>query len=128
MVLWYTVRVWKSQAPVRVKVGTVVLAAVLVNPHLIIYDLTLLALPLLWFGAYMQEPVRRGRSEPYWTAVYWLFVLTFVPTAAAIGLQASVFVMLSVLALVSRAVHAESPIVAPVDLEAPITARAQAVR
>ena len=124
IVLWYTVRVWKSQSPVRVKLGTVVLASVLVNPHLIVYDLTVLVLPLLWFGAYMQEPVRRERSTPYWMAVYWLFAVTFIPTAAAIGLQASVVVMLGLLALVSRAVHDESTIISPVDIEAPAPARA----
>jgi hypothetical protein len=124
IVLWYTVRMWKSRAPVRVKLGTVVLASVLVNPHLIIYDLTVLALPLRWFGAYMQEPVRRERAASYWMAVYWLFAVTFVPTAAAVGLQASVFVMLGLLALVSRAVQGESSLVAPVDTEARLTAHA----
>ncbi len=124
IVLWYTVRVWKSQAPVRVKLGTVVLASVLVNPHLIIYDLTVLVLPLLWFGAYMQEPGRRERAASYWMAVYWLFALTFVPTAAAIGLQASVVVMLGLLVLVSRAVQDESSAVSPVDIEARLTAHA----
>ena len=43
--LWYTVRLWRSQAPVRVRLGAVVLASALVNPHMIIYDLTVLALP-----------------------------------------------------------------------------------
>jgi hypothetical protein len=76
---------------------------------MIIYDLTVLALPLLWFGAYLQEPSRREQGERYWTAVYWLFVLTFVPTAAAIGVQASVFVMCGLLMLVVRAVEADSP-------------------
>jgi hypothetical protein len=47
---------WKSQAPLRVRLGTVILAAALVNPHVIIYDLTVLALHLLWFGAPMQGP------------------------------------------------------------------------
>jgi hypothetical protein len=107
IVLWYTVRAWKSQAPIRVRLGVVVLAATLVNPHVIIYDLTVLVLPLLWFGSYMAEPARRKDAEPYWTTVYWLFVLTFIPTAAAIGLQASVFVMVGLLVLMSRAIRAE---------------------
>ena len=125
IVLWLTVRVWKSHAPVRVRLGTVVLASALVNPHMIIYDLTVLALPLLWFGAYLQEPARREQGERYWTAVYWLFVLTFMPTAAAIGVQASVFVMCGLLMLVVRAVEADpAPLVRRVDINAPVTARA----
>jgi hypothetical protein len=108
LVLWYTVRVWKSRAPLGVRLGVVVLASVLVNPHMIIYDLTVLALPLVWFGAYMQEPARREQAEPYWMLVYWLFVTTFMPTAAVIGVQASVFVMCAVLILVDGAVQADT--------------------
>jgi hypothetical protein len=108
IVLWYTVRAWKSDAPIRVRLGVVILAATLVNPHVIIYDLTVLALPLVWFGSFMQEPARAREARLYWTAVYWLFVLTFMPTAAAIGLQASVFVMVGLLILVSRAIQADA--------------------
>jgi len=120
IVLWFTVRAWKSQAPIRVRLGVVVLAATLVNPHVIIYDLTVLVLPLLWFGSYMAEPARREHSEPYWTAVYWLFVLTFIPTAAAIGLQASVFVMTALLVLVCRAIQADA--ITPVSINERIAA------
>jgi hypothetical protein len=108
IVLWYTVRTWKSPAPLGVRLGVVVLASALVNPHMIIYDLTVLALPLVWFGAYMQEPARREQAEPYWMLVYWLFVTTFIPTAAAIGVQASVFVMCALLILVDRAVQTDT--------------------
>jgi hypothetical protein len=109
IVLSFTVRAWKSDAPLRVRLGVVVLAATLVNPHVIIYDLTVLVLPLIWFGSYMQEPARREEAGAYWTAVYWLFVLTFMPTAAVIPLQASVFVMVGLLVIVSRAIHADVP-------------------
>jgi hypothetical protein len=109
IVLWFTVRAWKSDAPLRVRLGVVVLAATLVNPHVIIYDLTVLVLPLIWFGSYMQEPARREEAGAYWMAVYWLFVLTFMPTAAVIPLQASVFVMVGLLVIVSRAIHADVP-------------------
>ena len=102
--LWYTVRVWRSDAPVRVRLGTVMLAAVLVNPHLIIYDATVLALPLVWFGAYMQEPVRREHAWPFWVTVYWLFATLFAPTAVVIGLQVSVVLMMLMVVLVMREV------------------------
>jgi alpha-1,2-mannosyltransferase len=121
LVLWYTVRAWKSRAPLRVRLGVVVLASALVNPHMIIYDLTVLALPLVWFGAYMQEPARR-HSGPYWMLVYWLFVTTFMPTAAAIGVQISVFVMAALLMVVSRAVHAEAAALNPAHPNARLAA------
>ena len=104
VVLWYAAGVWRSNAPLRVRLGIVILASVLVNPHLIIYDATVLALPLLWFGAYMHEPERRAIAPPFWITVYWLFASLFAPTAAAIGVQVSVVLMLMLIVLVSRAV------------------------
>jgi Glycosyltransferase family 87 len=121
IVLWYTVRAWKSRAPLRVRLGVVVLASALVNPHMIVYDLTVLALPLVWFGAYMQEPARRN-AGPYWMLVYWLFVTTFMPTAAAIGVQISVFVMAALLMVVSRAVHAAAGALNPAHPNARLAA------
>lgn len=115
IVLWYTVRAWRSQAPLRVRLGVVVLAAALVNPHMIIYDLTVLALPIIWFGAYMQEPARQKHASTYWMLVYWLFVTTFMPTAAAIGLQASVFIMVALLVLIVRAAQDDATAVSPAD-------------
>ena len=104
VVLWYTARVWRSDAPLRVRLGIVMLASVLVNPHLIIYDATVLVLPLLWFGAYMHEAERCPVAAPFWITVYWLFASLFAPTAAAIGLQVSVVLMVMLIVLVSRAV------------------------
>lgn len=101
IVLWYTVRVWKSDAPVRVRLGVVMLASLLVNPHVIVYDATLLVLPLLWFGAYMLE--NNPASAPaFGTLVYWLFAALFMPTAAAIGVQASVPLMMGLLVWMTR--------------------------
>ena len=71
LVLWYTVRVWKSDAPVRVRVGIVILASLLVNPHVIVYDVTLLALPLIWFGAYMLEPQRQEHAPTGSQILFW---------------------------------------------------------
>jgi hypothetical protein len=103
IVLWYTVRVWQSDAPIRVRVGTVILASVLVNPHVIIYDATVLALPLIWFAAYMREEARDGSATNFWKTVCWLFLALLIPTSWAIGLQASVLLMVWLLVLVKRA-------------------------
>ena len=100
------------------------LSSAIVNPHMIVYDLTVLALPLIWFGSYMQEPPRRDDARPYWTTVYWLFALTFMPTAAVIGLQASVFVMVGLLVLVSRAIQADAITHAPATIDNQIAASA----
>ncbi|HLG57309.1 MAG TPA: glycosyltransferase family 87 protein [Vicinamibacterales bacterium] len=101
-VLWYTVRVWKSDTPVRVRLGIVILASVLVNPHVIVYDVTLLVLPLIWFGAYMRGPERHARAPVFGATVYWLFAALFIPTAALIGVQMSVPLMMWLLVFVTR--------------------------
>ena len=102
VVLWYSVRVWKSHAPLHVRLGVVILASLLVNPHVIVYDVTLLALPLIWFAAFMLEDDRRAQAPAFGVLVYWLFGALFIPTAAAIGLQMSVPLMMGLLVFVAR--------------------------
>ena len=102
VVLWRTTRAWSGDAPVAVRLGLAILASVLVNPHLIVYDAAILVLPLLWFGAWY---VQRGDPVGLNTfgAVTYALVLTFlVPTAALIYLQLSVIVMLGLCAIVTR--------------------------
>ena len=102
-VLWHTARVWRSDAPTSVRVGTVILASVLVNPHVIVYDATVLAMPLIWFAAYMRDDARRSFAPSFWKIVCWLFAAFFVPTSSAIGLQVSVLLMVWLLVLIKRA-------------------------
>jgi hypothetical protein len=102
IVLAFTIRVWKSGAPMRVRFGTVILASVLVNPHLIVYDATVLALPLLWFSAYVLAHNRPRHQATFWASVYWLFVAFLAPSAAAIGVQISVLLMMWLLAVIAR--------------------------
>jgi hypothetical protein len=81
-----------------------------------------LALPLVWFGAFMQDSARREQAGHYWMLVYWVFVTTFIPTAAAIGIQASVFLMAVLLIVVSRAALAHANTLNPADINARIAA------
>jgi len=101
-VLWGTARVWRSGAPLHVRLGVVIFASGLVNPHFQIYDVTILALPLLWLGAFMQEPARHERSAWYWKAVFWLFAALFIQSAINVPLYASVVLMMGLFALVVR--------------------------
>ena len=114
LVLWYTVRVWKSDAPVRVRLGVVMLASLLVNPHVIVYDVTMLALPLIWFGGYMLEPQRQEYAPAFGLLVYWLFVALLFPTARLIGIQASVLLMMGMLMWMSRVALTTTPTAATV--------------
>jgi len=94
MVLTYVVMIWRSQAPVRLRVGMVIVASVLVSPHLIIYDAAILALPLIWFAAYVQERSDRINTAIFGAGIYWLFVMLLLPSAAAVGVQLSVPIMM----------------------------------
>jgi hypothetical protein len=69
---------------------------------LIVYDATVLVLPLIWFGAYVQERGPSPEAARFWTCVYWLFVTLLAPTAAAIAIQVSVLVMIRLLVLITR--------------------------
>jgi alpha-1,2-mannosyltransferase len=89
-VLWCTVRAWRPGSPVRMRMAIVMLASVLVNPHLIVYDAAILALPLLWIGAFVTG---QPRARAYWLAVYALFAFSLAPTALLVGLQISVLVI-----------------------------------
>ena len=102
------VKLWKSGAPLRVRLGVLILGSVLVNPHLIVYDAAVLALPLIWFGGYVQERAPRADAVKYWTIVYWLYVTFLAPTAAAIGVQASVILMALLIVVITRIVASDS--------------------
>jgi hypothetical protein len=86
------VLVWRSIAEWRVRFGVLVLASVLVSPHVGIYDLALLALPAVWLGGWMEEsglPV-----DGFWQRSYWIAAATLVPTAAFLRIQLSVVLMI----------------------------------
>ena len=93
--------------PLRVRLGVVIFASGLVNPHFQIYDVAILALPLLWLGAFMEEPLRHERSEWYWKGVFWLFAALFIQTAINKPLYASVVLMMGLFALVVREIIAD---------------------
>jgi hypothetical protein len=76
-----------------VRLGLLIVATVLVSPHLTIYDATVLALPLLWLGAWVGTEPRADRPAMYWSTVYWLFVTLLLPTALLIRVQISVLIL-----------------------------------
>ena len=52
LVIFRTIQVWRSSAPISVRMGVLVLASVLVNPHVFVYDATVLAPVLVWFAGW----------------------------------------------------------------------------
>jgi hypothetical protein len=113
LVLVATARAWISAVPVHVRVGIVALAAVLVSPHLIVYDALLLALPLLWCGAWV-EAGRGPARRPFWLAVYGLFLglwlmmpaaVAIGPAAATVSTLAGVLILFWIFLIIVRSVN-----------------------
>jgi hypothetical protein len=86
------VKTWRVRAPLEARFGLLGIATVLVSPHLFVYDVALLVLPIIWLGAWVERAARSLRVE-YWHSVYGLFVFLLVPTARMIYVQVSVLLM-----------------------------------
>ena len=98
-------RRWSSPTPLELRFGFVVLATVLVNPHLFGYDAVILVLPILWFGGWL-EATASPLSRNFWQAVYLLSLMLLLPTALLLRVQGSVLVMLWMFVRMARAVRA----------------------
>jgi hypothetical protein len=91
LVIWWTWRLWRVSSSWRVKMGALVLASVLVNPHVYAYDLSVLVLPGLWLGGWFVA--REAQSWWFWRTAYALIVACLFPTAAFLPVQLSVILM-----------------------------------
>jgi hypothetical protein len=99
LVLVAMVRVCRTQVPVRLYMAVVILASVLVNPHVYVYDGVVLALPFIWLGEW-----RLGRGEgrlyAYHALGFWLAAILMMPLTLALGSLAAVSVtVIAVVAL-----------------------------
>jgi hypothetical protein len=108
LVLWTAARVWCLPAPLRLRLSAVIIASVLVSPHLMVYDATVLALPLIWMSAAVREMRQPDEASWAWAAIYLLFATLLAPTAAIIGVQLSVLLLLGLFVLVTRLCHESS--------------------
>jgi hypothetical protein len=95
-----TVWVWRRAQPWRIRLGVLVLASALVNPHLTIYDATLVVLPIIWIGGWLLE--HQTQTDWYWQRVYWLGVAFLIPTAAVVKVQLSPILMAVLFAKIVR--------------------------
>jgi hypothetical protein len=104
IVLFHAVRLWSPRLPAAVRLSSLLIATVLVSPHLGVYDLTVLVLALLWLGGWVE---RQRETHPtlcrvFWSWTYVLFVVLLVPIAALIRLQPSVLLLTSLFVFIAR--------------------------
>jgi hypothetical protein len=104
VVIGRTIHVWRSVAPVGVRTAVLVIASALVDPHLTIYDATVLALPFVLLGGWVQQSERPGLAHVFWPTVYGLFLTYLFPTALLIRVQLSVLLLGWFFIVVTRSV------------------------
>ncbi|MGH9255282.1 MAG: glycosyltransferase family 87 protein [Vicinamibacterales bacterium] len=110
LVIVKTIRVWRSNAPLSVRTGVLVLASVLVNPHLSVYDATVLAPAVVWFAGWLHGDSGAPPATRSWfaTMLYGLYVTLLAPTAALLPVQASVLLLGALFVLMGRTVVASA--------------------
>jgi hypothetical protein len=103
VVLVFTARCWNSSLPLGLRYSAVLLATVLVSPHLTVYDLVILAPALLltvnWLVANPNHPSRHVIA----ILCYLVYLLPLVgPLARWTHVQLSVLAMVGLLCMVCR--------------------------
>ena len=104
LVIFQAIRAWRSSAPVAVRNGVLIIASVLVNPHVFVYDAVVLAPALVWLAVWAYGDARlspRIRAV-FALGVYGLYLSLLVPAAALMAIQLSVLVLAGLFVVVSR--------------------------
>lgn len=98
-----TIAVWRKAAPLGVRFSALMLATVLVAPHLTVYDLVILAPMLLVMTDWLQSPLPARATRWMGPLLYLVYALPLLgPLARWTHVQLSVIAMLVLLFLMSR--------------------------
>jgi hypothetical protein len=106
------VRAWRPDVPLRLRFGLLIVVSVLVSPHLIVYDTTVLALPLLFFAGWMETPGRQATARRLRPLMHALIVALAIPAAQVLRVQPSVILMAALCIVVSRVIVREPGVAA----------------
>jgi len=103
VIAFQTIRAWRSGAPASLRVAVLVVASVLVNPHVFVYDVVVLAPALVWLAGwvYREAPTLHLTKSFFVLAVYGLNLSLLVPSGALIPIQVSVLVLSGLFAVVT---------------------------
>jgi len=100
LVLLAVIRVSRAVIPVRLFMALSILASVLVNPHVYLYDGVVLVLPFLWLGEWRLER-REGGLFLLHALLFWSAAFLMMPATLAFGSAAAVIMTVAaILALV----------------------------
>jgi hypothetical protein len=97
-VIWITVIIWRSPSPVPLRFAALTFAAVLVNPHIFVYDLLVLAPALLLIGDWCLRNDQQAFVARLALFAYLAYALPlFGPLARWTHVQLSVIVFIALL-------------------------------
>jgi hypothetical protein len=106
-VVWVAAAIWKSKSPLALRFSALTLAVVLVNPHLFVYDLLVLAPALLLVTDWTLGNEPHPSTPGFRVLVYLVFALTLLgPLSRWTHLQLSVIAFVALLWMVYRSVAA----------------------
>jgi hypothetical protein len=102
-VLVLLVHCWRHDSDLRIKFSALLLASVLVSPHLTVYDLVVLAPAFLLLGDWAVEQPERRSNGTIRTLLYLCFPLFLLaPLVRFIHVQFSVIAMAALLFMISK--------------------------
>jgi hypothetical protein len=102
-VLAIAAMVWKSSSSLAIRFSALILAAVLVNPHIYIYDLLVLAVPLLLLADWVVNHTGHPFAPTVGVLLYLIFILPlFGPVSRWTHLQLSVPAFVAMLVVLWR--------------------------
>ena len=101
---WLVIQVWRSTAIVNMRMAALIMGSVLLNLHLYLYDVSVLAVPLVWIAVWLETdaPVGSEVRARWYLATYVLFICLLAPPARIFWLPLSPFVVLWFLYSVAR--------------------------
>lgn len=102
-VLFLLIRSWKHKFPLPIRFSALLLATVLVSPHVTVYDLVILAPAFLLLTDWTLAFAADKQSYPLQLLIYSCFVLFILgPVVRVVHVQFSVIAMTAMLMLISR--------------------------
>ena len=94
MLLVASCRIWRTEAPLSLRYSFLLLATVLISPHLFVYDLVILAPALLMVGDWALGHPDDARTKPVQRLMYYSYALPLAAAATQFThIQASVIAM-----------------------------------
>jgi Glycosyltransferase family 87 len=106
IVLWWTISIWRRrpEAPLALRCSSLLLATVLIAPHLTVYDLVILAPGILLLAAWLVGQPIDARSQQLGTLLYLVYMLPLLgPFARWTHMQLSVIAMFACVYCIWRA-------------------------